>query len=58
MLVFPTIKHLEQLARFRTVSDVLETARASRVLPVEPRVIVEGGVAQVVLPGEDGYDDD
>lgn len=58
MLVFPTIKHLEQLARFRTVSDVLETARASRVLPVEPRVIVEGGVAQVVLPGEEGYDDD
>jgi 8-oxo-dGTP pyrophosphatase MutT (NUDIX family) len=57
MLVFPTIKHLEQLARFRTVSDVLETARASRVLPVEPRVIVEGGVAQVVLPGEDGYED-
>jgi len=58
MLVFPTIKHLEQLARFRTVSDVLEHARASRVLPVEPRVLVDGGVASVVLPGEEGYDDD
>lgn len=58
MLVFPTIKHLEQLARFRTVSDVLETARASRVLPVEPRVLVDGGVAKVLLPGEEGYDDD
>jgi 8-oxo-dGTP pyrophosphatase MutT (NUDIX family) len=57
MLVFPTIKHLEQLARFRSVSDVLETARASRVLPVEPRVLVDGGVAKVLLPGEDGYDD-
>lgn len=57
-LVFPTIKHLEQLARFRTVSDVLETARASRVLPVEPRVLVDGGVAQVLLPGEEGYDQD
>ena len=57
MLVFPTIKHLEQLAAFRSVSELLETARASRVLPVEPRVLVEGGVAQVVLPGEDGYDD-
>jgi 8-oxo-dGTP pyrophosphatase MutT (NUDIX family) len=56
MLVFPTIKHLEQLARFKTVSETLETARASRVLPVEPRVLVEGGVAQVVLPGEPGYD--
>jgi 8-oxo-dGTP pyrophosphatase MutT (NUDIX family) len=58
MLVFPTIKHLEQLARFRTVSEVLEHARASRVLPVEPRILVDGGVAQVVLPGEQGYDDD
>jgi 8-oxo-dGTP pyrophosphatase MutT (NUDIX family) len=58
MLVFPTIKHLEQLARFRTVSDVLEHARASRVLPVEPRVLVDGGVATVLLPGEEGYDDD
>jgi 8-oxo-dGTP pyrophosphatase MutT (NUDIX family) len=58
MLVFPTIKHLEQLAGFRTVSDVLEHARASRVLPVEPRVLVDGGVATVVLPGEEGYDDD
>jgi 8-oxo-dGTP pyrophosphatase MutT (NUDIX family) len=57
MLVFPTIKHLEQLARFGTVSETLETARASRVLPVEPRVLVHGGVAQVVLPGEPGYDD-
>jgi 8-oxo-dGTP pyrophosphatase MutT (NUDIX family) len=57
MLVFPTIKHLEQLARFRTVSEVLETARASRVLPVEPQVLVDGGVARVVLPGEPGYED-
>jgi 8-oxo-dGTP pyrophosphatase MutT (NUDIX family) len=57
-LVFPTIKHLEQLARFRTVSEVLEHGRASRVLPVEPRILVEGGVAQVVLPGEEGYDDE
>ena len=57
MLVFPTIKHLEQLAAFRSVSETLEEARARRVLPVEPKVLVEGGVAQVVLPGEPGYDD-
>jgi 8-oxo-dGTP pyrophosphatase MutT (NUDIX family) len=56
MLVFPTIKHLELLARFGSVSEALETARASRVLPVEPRVLVEGGVAHVVLPGEPGYE--
>ena len=56
-LVFPTIKHLEQLTEFGSVEEVLEHARARRVQPVEPRVLVDGGVAQVLLPGEPGYDD-
>ena len=57
LLVFPTIKHLEQLAEFASVGELLEHARARRVQPVEPRVLVDGGVAQVLLPGEPGYDD-
>ena len=57
MLVFPTIKHLEQLAEFGSVEGLLEHARSRRVQPVEPRVLVDGGVAQVLLPGEPGYDD-
>ena len=56
MLVFPTIKHLEQLAEHSSVEDALESARSRRVIPVEPKVLVEGGVAQVLLPGEPGYD--
>jgi len=56
-LVFPTIKHLEQVAEFGTVDELLDHARARRVQPVEPRVLVDGGVAQVLLPGEPGYDD-
>ena len=56
MLVFPTIKHLEQLAAHTSVEDALGTARARKVQPVQPRVLVEGGVAQVLLPGEHGYD--
>jgi 8-oxo-dGTP pyrophosphatase MutT (NUDIX family) len=56
-LVFPTIKHLEQLTDFGTVEEVLAHARARRVQPVEPRVLIDGGVAQVLLPGEPGYDD-
>jgi 8-oxo-dGTP pyrophosphatase MutT (NUDIX family) len=56
-LVFPTIKHLEQLADFGSVEEVLAHARARRVQPVEPRVLVDGGIAQVLLPGEPGYDD-
>jgi 8-oxo-dGTP pyrophosphatase MutT (NUDIX family) len=55
-LVFPTIKHLEQLAPFESVEDLLADARSRKVMPVEPRVLVDGGVAQVLLPGEPGYD--
>jgi len=57
MLVFPTIKHLEQLTEFDSVADVLAHARSRRVQPVEPRVLTDGGVARVLLPGEPGYDD-
>jgi len=56
-LVFPTIKHLEELAAFGSVAEALATARARRVMPVQPRVLVRGGVARVLMPGEPGYDD-
>ena len=57
LLVFPTIKHLEQLAEFESVEHALSEARSRRVMPVEPRVLVDGGVARVLMPGEPGYDD-
>jgi 8-oxo-dGTP pyrophosphatase MutT (NUDIX family) len=56
-LVFPTIKHLEQLAEFESVEHALETARARDVQPVMPRIVVEEDSAQIVLPGEPGYAD-
>jgi 8-oxo-dGTP pyrophosphatase MutT (NUDIX family) len=56
MLVFPTIKHLEQLSIFRSADELLRHARASTVAPVEPRVVREGETARIVLPGEPGYD--
>lgn len=56
LLVFPTIKHLEQLSAHRSVQDAMDAARSRRVMPVEPRVLTDGGVARVVLPGEPGYD--
>ena len=55
-LVFPTIKHLEQLAEFTSVDHALEEAARRKVMPVEPRVLVDGGVARVLMPGEEGYD--
>ena len=57
MLVFPTIKHLEQLAEHDSVEALLDHARSRKVQPVEPRVLVDGGIAQVLLPGEPGYED-
>jgi 8-oxo-dGTP pyrophosphatase MutT (NUDIX family) len=57
LLVFPTIKHLEQLSAFETAEALLGHARGRAVLPVQPKVIVSGEIARVVLPGEPGYDD-
>jgi 8-oxo-dGTP pyrophosphatase MutT (NUDIX family) len=56
-LVFPTIKHLEQLAGFGSAEEALRAARSRVVEPVEPRVVVEGETARVVMPGEPGYRD-
>jgi 8-oxo-dGTP pyrophosphatase MutT (NUDIX family) len=55
MLVFPTIKTLEQLSSFETADDILEWAQGRTVEPVEPQVIREGETARIVLPGEPGY---
>ncbi|HMD58015.1 MAG TPA: NUDIX hydrolase [Solirubrobacteraceae bacterium] len=54
-LVFPTIKHLEQLDEFASAQELLAHARGRTVEPVEPRVVLEGEVARIVLPGEPGY---
>jgi len=56
LLVFPTIKTLEQLAPFETADALLAYARGKEIRPIEPRVLVSGETARVVLPGEPGYD--
>ena len=56
-LVFPTIKHLEQLSAFASAEQLLSHARGCEVHPVEPRVLLQGETARIVLPGEPGYDD-
>src|SRR4051812_31968323 len=52
-LVFPTIKHLQQLEGFASADELLAYARGRDVLPVEPRVIMEGETARILLPGEE-----
>ena len=54
-LVFPTIKHLEQLAKFRSADELVEYARRQQIRPVLPRVVVSGETARIVLPNEPDY---
>jgi 8-oxo-dGTP pyrophosphatase MutT (NUDIX family) len=56
LLVFPTIKTLEQLDEFSTADELLEWAAGREVEPVQPQVIGDGPAARLVLPGEPGYD--
>jgi 8-oxo-dGTP pyrophosphatase MutT (NUDIX family) len=56
VLVFPTIKHLEQLDAFASVEELLSYASGREVLPVQPKVWFDGEVARVALPGEPGYE--
>ncbi len=55
-LVFPTIKHLEQFAAFETADALINHAAQQTVEPIEPKVLFEGELARVLLPGEPGYD--
>jgi 8-oxo-dGTP pyrophosphatase MutT (NUDIX family) len=57
LLVFPTIKHLEQFAHFASARELISYAERSDVRPVAPRVLMSGETARIVLPGEPGYDD-
>jgi 8-oxo-dGTP pyrophosphatase MutT (NUDIX family) len=57
-LVFPTIKHLEQLAAFPSVAAALEVAGAREVTAVQPRIVVTNGRPSVLLPGEPGFDEE
>ncbi len=55
LLVFPTIKNLEQLATFNSADELVSYARSRTIAPVEPRVVGQGETARLVLPGEPGY---
>jgi len=55
-LVLPTITHLQQFGAFASADALLEHARGREVLPVLPRLVVEGEVARILLPGEPGYE--
>ncbi len=53
LLVFPTIKTLERLARFDSADALLEWASGREVRPVMPHVEGQGEAARIVLDDED-----
>ena len=55
-LVFPTIRQLQQLSGFGSATELLDHARGREIVPVQPRVVMSGETARIVLPGEAGYD--
>jgi 8-oxo-dGTP pyrophosphatase MutT (NUDIX family) len=57
LLAFPTIKTLQGLAGFDSADALLAWAEGRTVEAVEPKVVLEGEVAKILLPGDPGYAD-
>src|SRR3954447_18443227 len=49
LMVFPTIKNLEAIARFSSAGELLTWAAAREVKPVQPRVVGTGEAARIVI---------
>jgi 8-oxo-dGTP pyrophosphatase MutT (NUDIX family) len=55
LLVFPTIKKLQTLARFATPEEAMTAVGAAAPEPILPRIDTSGPEPQVLLPGDPGY---
>jgi len=51
----PTLRSLEDLARFHSVEEVLEVSRHKRIQRIQPRFIEEEGRIILLLPGDPLY---
>ena len=54
-LRFPTVKNVELLGIGTSVPDVLERLAKREVPAIRPRVVTQGDVQRVLLPGDPGY---
>jgi 8-oxo-dGTP pyrophosphatase MutT (NUDIX family) len=58
-LILPTIKNLEAVGRFDSADALLKASRAATDIPtIEPRIVPDGSGVRILLPGDDGFDDD
>jgi 8-oxo-dGTP pyrophosphatase MutT (NUDIX family) len=57
-LIFPTMKNLQAIARFRTSAELLGAAAAVESVPAElPRVVGDERGMRILLPGDSGYEE-
>lgn len=59
-LILPTIKNLESIAQHRSVDALLSAVRAQSSVPaIQPRIVArDGGGIAILLPGDEGFEDD
>jgi 8-oxo-dGTP pyrophosphatase MutT (NUDIX family) len=58
-IIFPTLRTLEQIGRFDTTDALLAAAaKVSDIPALLPRVVHDGDGMRILLPGDDGYEDD
>jgi 8-oxo-dGTP pyrophosphatase MutT (NUDIX family) len=57
-IIFPTIRNLQAISRFKTSAELLAAAAAasSAVPTIEPRVIADGNGVRIVLPGDEDFE--
>lgn len=56
-LIFPTIRNLEQLARFPSARDLLDAVRDATSSSASPRMVADASGARILLPIDPGYDE-
>lgn len=57
-LIFPTIRNLEAISRFKTAAELLAAAAAiDEVATVLPKVVSDETGMRILLPGDPGYDE-
>lgn len=58
-MIFPTIRNLEDVARFGTVDELIADVRAREEIPeILPRIVRrEDGSIDVLIPGDPGFDE-
>jgi 8-oxo-dGTP pyrophosphatase MutT (NUDIX family) len=57
-MILPTVRTLQSIANLESAQDVLDYANSlDGVARIEPRIVMRADRPQILLPGDEGYDD-